>query len=79
MPRPLRLLSIVMVAGLVTGACSGGESAEQAKRATGKPLVLGMINMEDSPTGSFPEVRRDAEAAVRYVNEIGRASWRERV
>ena len=25
--------------------------------------------MEDSPTGSFPEVRRDAEAAVRYVNE----------
>jgi branched-chain amino acid transport system substrate-binding protein len=69
MPRPLRLLSMVMVAGLMTGACSGGESAEQAKRATGKPLVLGMINMEDSPTGSFPEVRRDAEAAVRYVNE----------
>ncbi len=30
---------------------------------------MGLINQEDAPIGSFPEVRRSAEAAVRYVNE----------
>ena len=36
---------------------------------TGVPLVLGFVTQEDSPTGSFPETRRAAEAAVAYVNE----------
>ncbi len=59
-----------MAAGVLAAGCSGdNEDRGGARRATGKPLPVGMINMEDSPTGSFPEVRRDAEAAVRYVNE----------
>ena len=32
-------------------------------------MVVGFINQENAVVGSFPEVRRDAEAAVRYVNE----------
>ncbi len=36
---------------------------------TGSPLVLGFVTQEDSPTGSFPETRRAAQAAVAYVNE----------
>jgi branched-chain amino acid transport system substrate-binding protein len=36
------------------------------------PLVIGMINQEDSPVGSFPEVRAAAEAAAAWINaELG--------
>lgn len=71
--RHLRAISLVALSGLVAVACSGGGGgagdSANGKRATGKPLVVGMINMEDATTGSFPELRRDAEVAVRYVNE----------
>jgi branched-chain amino acid transport system substrate-binding protein len=36
------------------------------------PIVLGMINQENTPLGSFPEVRAAAEAAAAWVNaELG--------
>ncbi len=36
------------------------------------PVVIGMINQEDTPLGSFPEVRRGVEAGVDFVNrELG--------
>lgn len=36
------------------------------------PIVIGMINQEDSPVGSYPELRVAIEAAVRWVNaELG--------
>lgn len=36
------------------------------------PILLGMINNEDTPLGSFPEVRAAAEAAATWVNtELG--------
>lgn len=64
------VLALVVVAAVVASACSGGaDDRQRAGRATGEPLVVGMINMEEAPTGSFPEIRRDAEAAVKYVNE----------
>lgn len=34
-----------------------------------EPVVLGMINQEDTPLGSFPEIRRAVEAGVAFVNE----------
>jgi branched-chain amino acid transport system substrate-binding protein len=37
--------------------------------ATGEPIVIGMINQEGTPAGSFPENREAAEAAVEYVNQ----------
>ena len=61
------------VAVLLLAACSGGgdepAAPGAASPATGPPVVVGLINQEDAPVGSFPEVRRSAEAAVRYVNE----------
>jgi branched-chain amino acid transport system substrate-binding protein len=36
------------------------------------PVVIGMINQENTPVGSFPEVRAAAQAAVAFVNaELG--------
>ncbi len=34
-----------------------------------EPVVIGMINQEDTPLGSFPEIRRAVEAGVDFVNE----------
>lgn len=37
-----------------------------------EPIVIGMINQEDTPLGSFPEVRRAVEGGVDFVNaELG--------
>ena len=37
-----------------------------------EPIVLGMINQEDTPLGSFPEIRRAVEGGVAFVNaELG--------
>jgi branched-chain amino acid transport system substrate-binding protein len=75
-----------MVAGLVAGACSngggrgGGGATGGAAGVPGtgaNPLVVGMINQENAPVGSFPEVRQAAEAAVAYVNgRLGGAGGR---
>lgn len=37
------------------------------KKATGEPLVVGMINIETGPV-TFPEYRQAAEAAIEYIN-----------
>lgn len=64
----------VVLGALGLGACAGdGSGAGDADGGlTGPPVVVGLINQEDAPVGSFPELRRGAEAAVRYVNaELG--------
>lgn len=77
--RRRTLLAVVAAAALVAGACASddergegdGERREAAApkdEATGEPIVVGMINQEDAPAGSFPELREGAEAAVAYVN-----------
>ena len=36
------------------------------------PIVIGLINQEDTPLGSYPEIRRAVEAGVEFVNaELG--------
>ena len=70
--RPTVRIVLVSMAVLLA-ACSGGgdepASPGGANPATGPPITVGLINQEDAPVGSFPEVRRSAEAAARYVNE----------
>ena len=37
-----------------------------------EPIVIGLINQEDTPLGSFPEIRAAAEGTVEFVNtELG--------
>ena len=74
-PRPARTggvgqnggvkrLALLVVAALVAAACSGGGDDK-----TDNAIVLGMINQEDAPVGSFPEAREAAQAAVDHVND----------
>lgn len=45
---------------------------DTASEATGEPLVLGMINQENTPLGSFPELSSATRAAIAFVNaELG--------
>jgi branched-chain amino acid transport system substrate-binding protein len=37
--------------------------------ATGEPITIGMINQENTPLGSFPELRLGVEAAIEFINE----------
>lgn len=45
-----------------------GTVPDEPVEATGEPIVIGHINQEDVPTGSFPEVRLGTEAAVDFIN-----------
>lgn len=40
--------------------------------ASAEPIVIGIINQEDTPVGSFPEIRHAVEAAIGWINaELG--------
>ncbi len=58
-------VALVLVAALMASACAGGGGKGKGDGA----IVLGMINQEDAPIGSFPEAREAAQAAVAHVNE----------
>lgn len=50
-----------------SSSASGGGSSSAAP-ASGTPIQLGMINQENTPAGSYPDVRQGALAAVSYIN-----------
>ncbi len=51
---------------------SFGVVADAPVVAEGDPIKIGMINQEDTPLGSFPELRLGAQAAVDFINaELG--------
>ncbi len=58
--------ALLAAAGLLAGACGGGGGGGGAKAADA--IVVGMINQEDAPVGSFPETRQAAQAAVAHVD-----------
>ena len=37
--------------------------------ATGEPITIGMINQENTPAGSYPELSKGVDAAIAFVNE----------
>ncbi len=37
--------------------------------ATGEPVTIGMINQENTPAGSYPELSQGVQAAIAFVNE----------
>lgn len=55
----------------------GTVPAGAAPAPTGDPIVIGMINQENSPIGSFPEMRAAVQAAVAFINaELGGVNGR---
>lgn len=42
---------------------------DEPTKATGTPITLGMVNQENTPAGSYPELSQAVQAAVRFVNE----------
>ena len=67
-----RLATVAALAMLATACSDGGGggsgNADLDGGLTGPPIPVGLINQEDAPLGSFPDLRRGAEAAVRHVN-----------
>lgn len=55
---------LLVVAALAAAACSGGGSGGDHAA-----FVVGMVNQENAPVGSFPEARTAAQAAVAHVND----------
>jgi branched-chain amino acid transport system substrate-binding protein len=55
---------------LAAGCSHGSSSPSPPPTSTGaNAIVIGLINTEDAPVGSFPDLRRGAIAAERYVND----------
>jgi branched-chain amino acid transport system substrate-binding protein len=42
---------------------------EEPTEATGEPIRIGMVNQENTPAGSYPELSQATRAAVEFVNE----------
>ena len=49
-----------------TGA--GASSGAVSSKASGTPISIGMINQENTPAGSFPEMRESLQASLSYIN-----------
>ena len=49
-------------------AAPAADALGTAKKASGKPIVLGLLNLESGPV-TFPEYRQAAELAVKYIND----------
>lgn len=65
--------------GTVSSSATGtGDSgAASPSKATGSPILIGMINQENTPAGSFPEMRQALQASFSYINdELGGVNGR---
>jgi len=74
MPRTsIAALVAAALGSLALGAC-GKSTPKPATTPTsappsGPPVMVGLINTENAPLGSFPELGRGVQAAIRYVDE----------
>lgn len=71
----LAVVAVLLATACGSGSADGGGAADKAevgslpvKKATGEPVVVGFINNDASPLGSYVEVTEAVKAAVRYVN-----------
>jgi branched-chain amino acid transport system substrate-binding protein len=66
--RSRGFLVVAALALASLAACSSGSSGP-AGPPSKPPLVVGFVNMEGAPAGSFPEASTGAQAAVAHVND----------
>jgi branched-chain amino acid transport system substrate-binding protein len=72
MPRRHVVFTIVLASLLAVAVASSAALALPSgakKRAALAPIVIGMINQENTPAGSFPENSQAAKAAVAYIDK----------
>src|SRR5438270_11972743 len=65
-------LPLAVAVALLAAGCTGGSKSTAPPPSSSAPsnaIVIGLINTEDAPVGSFPDLRRGALAAARYVND----------
>src|SRR5215471_14322278 len=62
-----RLAFTIVLVSLATAAAAAVSLA--AHSVAKRPIVIGMINQQNSPAGSFPENYQGASAAVQYLND----------
>ncbi|HEY6759823.1 MAG TPA: ABC transporter substrate-binding protein [Baekduia sp.] len=55
-------------AATTQAAAPAADALGTPKAASGKPIVLGLLNLESGPV-TFPEYRQAAELAVKYIND----------
>ncbi len=60
------MLGILAACG--SSSTSSATASSGGQKATGSPILIGLINQEDTPAGSFPEIRVADQAAVDYLN-----------
>ena len=51
-----------------TSTADASSALGTEKKASGDPIVVGLLNLESGPV-TFPEYRQAAEAAVKYIND----------
>ena len=68
MVSPRTSALVVMLVATLT-ACTSGSSPKGHATPSSGGLVLGFVNMEGAPSGSFPEATVGARAAVAHVND----------
>jgi branched-chain amino acid transport system substrate-binding protein len=72
MPRKRRISIVLASLLLMAAAASAALAVPSAAKKAPAPIVIGMINQENTPAGSFPENSQAAKAAVAYIdNELG--------
>jgi branched-chain amino acid transport system substrate-binding protein len=78
--RGARLVALVMAGSLLAAACGGDDDDSTASdssskttatvaAASGEPIKIGFVNMEDGPLAQ-PVIGKAAEAARQYVNNV---------
>lgn len=75
-------MAMALAVGVVVGACGdddepSGTGATNNAALTGAPIEIGLVSTENSPAGSYNDVREGEEAAIRYINaELGGVNGR---
>jgi branched-chain amino acid transport system substrate-binding protein len=65
----LRTSGLALALVALLSACTSGSSPHGGGSPSAGGLVLGFVNMEGAPAGSFPEATLGAQAAVKHVND----------
>lgn len=59
---------VLLLVALASASCVGDDVPGSRDLLSGRPVVVGFVNLEGAPAGSIPQLRLGSEAAVEYIN-----------